>query len=169
MDNNETDGDPDPTPACADGEDNDGDGTIDFTPPVGETADPGCTSATDLDESSEGLALGVDSNPAAVGSSPLAGFPTSGTSYTILSSGNTLFADDPNDSSGTSQGNGGDGGTHGGSFEDLVTLRMDLTVPAGANCLSLDFRFLSEGVPRVRRQLVQRRLHRRARRLRLHR
>lgn len=40
---------PPTTPQCADGIDNDGDGKIDFG--IGPTNDPGCTSATDNDES----------------------------------------------------------------------------------------------------------------------
>ena len=41
----------------------------------------------------------------------------------------------------------GDGGGHGAQVNDLVTLRLDLSVPANLNCLSLDFRFLSEEFP----------------------
>ncbi len=37
-------------PACSDKKDNDGDGKIDFTPPPGQTRDPGCTSPDDDDE-----------------------------------------------------------------------------------------------------------------------
>ena len=32
-------------------------------------------------------------------------------------------------------------------MRDLVQLKVDLNVPAGRNCLSLDFRFLSEEFP----------------------
>ena len=38
------------TPDCQDGIDNDDDGRIDFTPPVGGTADPDCVSAQDNSE-----------------------------------------------------------------------------------------------------------------------
>ena len=139
----------DPLPECSNGFDDDGDDKVDFTPPGGETADPGCSSAADLDEGSEGLPPGEDTNPAAVGDSALAGFPTSGATYAILSSGNTNFADDPNNSSGTSQSNGNGPGSaaHGDNVRDLVQLKVDLNVPAGRNCLSLDFRFLSEEFP----------------------
>ena len=77
----------------------------------------------------------------------LAGFPTSGPSYTMLSSGDVRFASDSNDSGSTGIGNGGGGGGHGNSIFDLVTLRIDLDVPASANCLSMDFRFLSDEFP----------------------
>jgi hypothetical protein len=149
ADDQEIEGEPEPTPQCANGADDDGDGRIDFTPPAGQSADPGCASAGDLDEGSEGLPPGADTNPAAVSDSSLAGFPASGTTYAILSSGNTLFADDANDSGSASQTNGNGAGTeiHGDSVLDLVTLKVDLSVPLSANCLRLDFRFLSEEFP----------------------
>ena len=85
--------------------------------------------------------------PAAVVSSPLAGFPTSGSTFAILSSGDALLADEPNESESYGMDSGGDGGDHGFSLYDLVTLQLDLNVPAGANCLALDFRFMSEEFP----------------------
>ncbi len=140
---------PDPAFACSNGVDDDGDGTTDFTPPEGATPDAGCTFAADLDEGSEGSApLEVD--PAAVSTTPLAGFPLSGGSYAILSSGDATFADDPNTSPDTTGASGGDApgtGAHGDSVHDLVTLRIDVNVPITANCLSLDFKFLSEEYP----------------------
>ncbi len=149
QDDDELDGEPNPTPQCANGEDDDSDGKIDFVPPAGETADPGCGSAQDIDEGSEGLPVGEDTNPAATADSALAGFPKSGGSYAILSSGNTEFADDPNESGGTSQSNGDGAGTetHGDGVHDMVQLKINLNVPASANCLSVDFRFLSEEYP----------------------
>jgi hypothetical protein len=149
SDNMEIDGVPNPDAACSNGEDDDGDGTIDFTALVGGTADPGCSSADDLDEGSEGLPPGEDPNPVAVSTTALTGFPMSGTSYAILSTGNSGFADDPNDSDGTGQGNGGGSGTpsHGDNVFDLVTLRVDVNVPLDRNCLRVDFRFLSDEFP----------------------
>jgi Ca2+-binding RTX toxin-like protein len=143
SDNQEED---DLLPECSNGFDDDGDGSVDFVPPAGETADPDCTSAADLDEGSEGFPV-TSSDPVAVVTSALSGFPTSGGSFAILSSGSALIADDPNGSGGDGEDIGGGGGTHGPSFHDLVTLKLDLTVPAGVNCLSLDFRFLSEEFP----------------------
>ena len=147
TDNQEVEGEPDPTPACANGLDDDFDGLVDFVPPAGETKDPGCTSASDLDESSEGSPPGEDTNPAATSTLPLAGFPTSGSSYAVMSSGDTTFADDPNTSGGTTQDHGGGGGSHGSSFFDMVTLTTYLQVPQGVNCLAVDFRFFSEEFP----------------------
>ncbi len=146
ADNNEVEGEPDPEAACANGFDDDGDGFIDFAPPAGETKDLGCDSASDLDEGSEGFP-GQVGNPLAVVSSPLAGFPTSGSTFTVLSSGDALIADDDNTDSGSGFSAGGGGGGHGESFHDLVTLKLDVTVPAGANCLAIDFKFMSEEFP----------------------
>ena len=146
SDNNEVDFEPDPTPQCSNGADDDFDGLVDFSALSGEQPDPGCTSAGDIDEGSDGFPVDrVD--PVAVVSSPLAGFPTSGSSFAILTSGDALLADDENVGGSSGAGNGGGGGGHGDSFHDLVTLRLDVTVPAGANCLALDFRFLSEEFP----------------------
>jgi hypothetical protein len=149
QDNQEFEGVPDPDPQCSNGFDDDGDDKIDFTPPPGGTADPGCASAQDLDEGSEGLPPGEDTDPAAVSDVPLTGFPTSGATYAIMSSGDTEFADDANESGGTSQSNGNAPGVeaHGAIVQDLVQLKIDVSVPPSANCLQVDFRFLSEEYP----------------------
>jgi Ca2+-binding RTX toxin-like protein len=149
SDDNEEDGAANPTPQCSNGVDDDGDDKIDFAPATGQTADPGCSSAGDLDEGSEGLPLGEDADAAATADAPLAGFPTAGGSFAILSSGDTEFADDPNDSGATSQASGTAPGTevHGERVLDLVKLRVDVVVPVGANCAQIDFKFLSEEFP----------------------
>jgi hypothetical protein len=83
-------------------------------------------------------------NPAAVSTTPLAGFPRQGRSYAILSSGNALYADDPNTS-------GNKGAANLGPLlrgaRDVVIMRVNLAVPKKANCLSFRFRFLSEEFP----------------------
>ncbi len=89
-------------------------------------------------------ALPPSSKPVAVSTTPLAGFPTHGKSFAILTTGNARRADDPN--------NAGDTGSEsrGPSIRgarDVVIMRVDLNVPKGANCLSYDFRFLSEEFP----------------------
>ncbi len=89
-------------------------------------------------------ALPPSSKPAAISTTPLAGFPTSGKTYTILSTGNARRADDPNDAPDT--GSESRGPAIRGA-RDVVMLRLDLRVPKGANCLSFDFRFLSEEFP----------------------
>ncbi len=89
-------------------------------------------------------ALPPSSKPAAVSTTRLGGFPTSGKSFGILSTGNARLADDKNTAP--------DSGTEarGPSIRgarDVVIMRIDLNVPRGANCLSFDFRFLSEEFP----------------------
>lgn len=76
----------------------------------------------------------------------LSGFPTAGTSYGILTSGNANLADDPN----TGNGDGAnlaiaDPGR--GDANDSQTLRLNFTTPAGTNCLNFDYKFLSEEFP----------------------
>ncbi|HKG36179.1 MAG TPA: choice-of-anchor L domain-containing protein [Solirubrobacterales bacterium] len=132
-----------PPPECSNGVDDDGDADGEFP------TDPDCASAGDGDEFSPGDQPGAV--PAAVADSPLAGFPRSGGSYAILSNGDARFADDPN-----SAGNTGldtDGANYpahdpgGDQLYDLVTLKVDINVPATANCMRVDFRFLSDEFP----------------------
>jgi len=85
--------------------------------------------------------------PAAVGTTPLGGFATSGSTFAVLSSGDATLADDPATNPDASSPNDGGGGNHGSTVADLTTLRVDLRVPAGPNCLRLDLRFLSEEFP----------------------
>jgi len=85
-------------------------------------------------------------NPAATGDSDLATFPLNGASYAILSTGDAALADDENTSNSTSNHNNGGSAGHG-QVHDVVTLRLDVSVPATANCLTFDFRLLSEEFP----------------------
>ena len=84
----------------------------------------------------DGTALIANAN-AAPGVS-LTSFPTHGTTFGILTSGDARFADHP----GTFQSTGGGGSFRGAN--DVTILRVDLSVPAGQDCLSVDFQFLSE-------------------------
>src|SRR5882762_7139917 len=83
--------------------------------------------------------------PHGIGNSPLAGFPVSGGTFAILTTGNAALADQPNTGPNTS----GNGGTHvrGDTDFDVSILKIDIDVPDGANCLSISFRFLSEEYP----------------------
>src|SRR5215218_5807925 len=92
---------------------------------------------------------GQQANPAAIADSALTGFPTSGATYAILTSGDATAADDANDSAETSTDNAGGSGdpSHGEGVHDLVTLRINFSVPVGSSCLRLDARFLSEEFP----------------------
>jgi len=84
--------------------------------------------------------------------SPLNDFPTIGSTFGILTTGNVQLADDANSSasSGLDQ-NGGTttDGTHlrGNTDFDATILRINLLVQAGANCLTFDFKFFSEEFP----------------------
>lgn len=97
------------------------------------------------------VAIPPRGNPDAVSTTPLAGFPTNGASYAILSTGDATAASNPNTNvpdspSGNDDQSVDDGGGNirGNGDFDVTILRLDLNVPAGANCLSFDFRFLTE-------------------------
>jgi hypothetical protein len=72
---------------------------------------------------------------------PAGGFPRAGGAYALLTSGN---GDGAVGSGGGTSGNAGNAAR--GAF-DVSILKLDLLVPATANCLSLDLRFLSSESP----------------------
>jgi hypothetical protein len=74
----------------------------------------------------------------------LAGFPTDGSTFGILTTGNVNSV--PNAGTFASTNNGG-GNVRGNSDFDVSILKTDLSVPAGANCVAFDFKFLSEEYP----------------------
>jgi len=81
-------------------------------------------------------------------SDALSFFPTHGTTFGILTSGNVLIADDTNTSGASSSNVGGPAlPGRGNSAFDVTTLEINLATPAGANCLRLDFAFYSEEFP----------------------
>jgi uncharacterized repeat protein (TIGR01451 family) len=84
--------------------------------------------------------------PNAVSTTPLTGFPTAGASYAILTTGDATLADQPNNSGSSGADDGGDN-VRGDTDFDVSILKIDLNVPTGVNCLSFDFRFLSEEYP----------------------
>lgn len=75
---------------------------------------------------------------------PLTQFPVYGSSYAILTSGNAVLADQPGTFSST---NLSGGPVRGDTDADVTILRIDLNVPTGVDCLSIDFQFLSEEFP----------------------
>ncbi len=87
------------------------------------------------------------SRPAGVGGQLQAGFPSKGSSYAVLSTGDAGVADSANTSNTTGTNNGGGPGPHGASVFDLVQIKVDFDVPKGADCAGFDFRFLSEEYP----------------------
>ncbi len=77
----------------------------------------------------------------------VAGLPRTGASALLLSTGDATAVTAPNSSGSTTTGYG-TGSRRGNSDYDVTVLRVDLDVPATANCLvGLDFRFLSDEYP----------------------
>ena len=85
-------------------------------------------------------------NPNMVGRSPLAGFPRHGDTFALLTSGDAELADDANTSGGSGVDIGG-ASVRGDTDRDVTVLKVDLTVPVGVNCLSVNFRFGSDEYP----------------------
>ena len=87
--------------------------------------------------------------PNATSDSALGGFPTNGANYGILTTGDATLADDANGSGSDGVGLGGDNGTtvRGDNDFDVTVLQVNLNVPANVNCMTVDFRFLSEEFP----------------------
>jgi uncharacterized repeat protein (TIGR01451 family) len=85
--------------------------------------------------------------PAATSDVALTGFPTDGNAFAILTSGDATEADDE-DQEGVFPSTSNGGGSRGeGNDRDVLVLKVNLSVPANRNCLSVDFRFLSEEYP----------------------
>ena len=93
------------------------------------------------------LAVPPLGNPAAVSTTPLGEFPTSGPSYAILSTGDASLASAPNtaQNSGASDEPAGSPPVRG--VHDATVIKIDLNVPQNVSCLSLRFRFYSEEFP----------------------
>lgn len=86
-------------------------------------------------------------NPAATADSDAVLFPLEGDDYTVLSTGDTTGLDAPDSADDTSTANGGGGDGHGDAVNDLVQLQINLDVAESTNCLTMDFRFLTEEFP----------------------
>jgi hypothetical protein len=78
--------------------------------------------------------------------STLTAFPTDGTSYGILTTGDANQAANAPQSNFASANDGG-GNVRGNSDYDVTILKVDLTAAANQTCLHFDFRFLSEEFP----------------------
>lgn len=85
-----------------------------------------------------------DEAGATVLSEPLAGFPTQGSSFLVLSTGLASDITEPDDEGDRSTDLGGPPGAAG---EDQVQLQLQLDPPANVTCLTFDFRFFSEEFP----------------------
>ncbi len=84
--------------------------------------------------------------PTAVSDTPLAGFPTNGTTYSILTSGNAALADDANTAGNSGYGWGTAGTPIGAGVYDYQIAQVNLP-PATGTCLAFDFRFFSDEYP----------------------
>ena len=80
------------------------------------------------------------------GDAPLAGFPTNGGTFTILTSGDVALADDPNSAQNSGTSLNYDPPARGDA-NDATTLGVGFNVPQGTNCLNFDYRFFSEEFP----------------------
>ena len=82
-------------------------------------------------------------SPAGTATAGILGYPTHGSDYAVLASGDVRrLAPGGQGSSGL-----GGGAVRGDTDRDVTILKVDLNVPAGRNCLSIDFRFASEEYP----------------------
>ena len=84
--------------------------------------------------------------PDASADAPLSGFPTAGNSFTILTTGDSALADDPNDSESSGESVGYNSPSRGDA-NDPTTLWVTFNVPSGSNCLNFDYKFFSEEFP----------------------
>ncbi len=93
-------------------------------------------------------------NPAGVANSVINTFPSDGSTFALLSSGDVTYTEQPNTSGSTSANNGGTDPDRGANSDyDAVILYVDVLDPRGPldgrleACLSVEFRFYSEEFP----------------------
>jgi hypothetical protein len=84
--------------------------------------------------------------PNATSDTPLPGFPRSGLTFAVFTTGDATLADHPNDN-GSSGLNLFGPNIRGDTDFDVSVLRLQVPVSAADNCLSLEFRFLTEEFP----------------------
>jgi hypothetical protein len=134
-------------------------------PPGVQTADRTFTTLPDAPAADLAAAIGADPGlvtggaweerppiteavPSALLGAPLAGFPLDGPGAALLTTGTADLAGVPDQAENASTGlSGGPAPGRGDTALDASVLRVDVEVPAGRSCLSLDFRFLSEEFP----------------------
>ncbi len=89
------------------------------------------------------LGVEVIAPTAGVATDALGQFPRAGNSYGVLSSGDIAAIPQP----GTFADSSFIDNPRGASDHDVTVLKVDFTSPTGANCLAVDFKFLSEEYP----------------------
>ena len=82
--------------------------------------------------------------PDGTSSAPMGEFPTEGSSFGILTTGDVNSMPDPSTFASTDLGGGN---VRGNTDFDVTVLKVDLAAQPGANCLTFDFKFLSEEYP----------------------
>ena len=83
-------------------------------------------------------------SPNGTANSALTQFPTNGSTFGILTSGSVANADDPGLFTSV---NLGGGNVRGNTDFDVSILQINLDAPLASNCLTFDFKFLSEEYP----------------------
>ena len=92
----------------------------------------------------ETIPLVEGENVSAGTSTALSGFPVSGSTFGVLSTGLLESVPHPGTFADTVLSGPA---VRGDTDRDVTVLRVDMDVPTGANCLSFDFKFLSEEYP----------------------
>ncbi|HEX4490683.1 MAG TPA: choice-of-anchor L domain-containing protein [Acidimicrobiia bacterium] len=87
-----------------------------------------------------------DGTPNGTSDAALADFPTDGSSFGILTTGDVNSVPNPGTFASTNAGGSDD--VRGDTDNDVSILKVDVDVPSGSNCLAFDFKFLSEEYPR---------------------
>jgi hypothetical protein len=83
-------------------------------------------------------------SPAVQADQSIAGFPRAGSTYAILSSGSAAGLLSGSHTDGEQLGQNDGPGLHGSFNVDTTVLRVDVDVPLGTNCVSVDLRFFSD-------------------------
>ena len=91
------------------------------------------------------VTIPASGDPVATADTALAAFPSGGGNYAILTTGDVKKVPEPtaNFTGETLSGPN----VRGDTDLDVTVLKVDVNVPAGANCLVVDFRFFSEEFP----------------------
>ena len=94
-------------------------------------------------------AIPPNGNPLGVGTTGVAPFPRAGSTFAVLTTGDATQADVVGGNNSSDDGGGlVTSPNRGNTALDVSTLQIPFTVPAGGpNCVSFDFRFLSEEYP----------------------
>lgn len=121
-----------------------------FAPMAVDPAGPMDIAQAITADSSQIVSSGYDAfpggTPNGVADSPLSFFPTHGSTFGIMTTGDVNLADTPN-ASGSSGVNLGGGNVRGNTDFDVSILNIGLEAPDGANCLTFNFAFYSEEFP----------------------